>query len=81
MKGSRFTETQIFAILKEAESGSLIKEVLNLYLFRNLGEVREITYSWIIDYNEKRPHDSLPETLFLNCPLKGDSLRLAVKPV
>ena len=27
MKGSRFTETQIFAILKEAESGSLVKDV------------------------------------------------------
>ena len=27
MKGSRFTETQIFSILKEAESGSLVKDV------------------------------------------------------
>lgn len=35
------------------------EEVLNLYLFRNLTEVREITYSWIINYNERRPHDSL----------------------
>jgi putative transposase len=27
MKGSRFSETQIFSILKEAESGSLVKDI------------------------------------------------------
>jgi putative transposase len=27
MKGSRFTETQIFSILKEAEAGCLVKDV------------------------------------------------------
>ena len=35
------------------------EEVLNLYLFSNLAEVRETTYWWMIEYNETRPHDSL----------------------
>ena len=34
-------------------------EVLNMYVFRSLSEVHEITQNWISEYNEERPHDSL----------------------
>jgi len=34
-------------------------EVLKLYLFRSLGEVREITAKWMTIYNEHRPHEAL----------------------
>jgi putative transposase len=33
--------------------------VLNLYLFRSLEQVREITAQWMTVYNEQRPHASL----------------------
>ncbi len=36
-------------------------ELLDLYLFRNLAEVRDATYWWIIEYNEQRQHDSLSD--------------------
>ncbi len=34
-------------------------EVLNTWLFRNLDEVREITWAWMLKYNEERDHDGL----------------------
>lgn len=35
------------------------EEVLDLYVFNRINEVREITQNWLPDYNEQRPHESL----------------------
>jgi putative transposase len=36
-------------------------EILNMYVFNTLNEVREITENWIRQYNEERPHDALED--------------------
>jgi putative transposase len=33
------------------------EEVLDLYLFKNLTEVRDISSEWFCDYNVDRPHE------------------------
>ena len=34
-------------------------EVLSCYLFEDLDDVRDITWEWMLTYNEERPHTSL----------------------
>lgn len=36
-------------------------EILNMYVFWNLTEVRQLTESWMAEYNDERPHDSLED--------------------
>ena len=36
-------------------------EILNMYVFKTLNEVKNITENWIREYNEERPHDSLDD--------------------
>ncbi|MEZ5398004.1 MAG: IS3 family transposase [Bryobacterales bacterium] len=60
-------------------------EVLNLYLFRSLDEVREITSRWLRTDNELRPHEAFQgaapglyhkptqENSTYHCPLDGEA--------
>jgi putative transposase len=44
------------------------EEVLSAYVFESLEQVREITESWLLEYNQERPHESLgsvPPLMFL----------------
>jgi len=34
-------------------------EILDMYVFRTLNEVRDLTENWMTEYNEERPHDAL----------------------
>jgi putative transposase len=43
----------------ESFNGRVRDEFLNVHLFRTLAEIREGADTWLIDYNEVRPHRSL----------------------
>jgi len=43
----------------ERFNGSYRYEILNAYEFSHLNEIRQITESWMYEYNHERPHASL----------------------
>lgn len=59
---------------------SLRNEVLDLYLFRNLAQVREMVSQWRRQYNEDRPHDALgglPPAVYAANNLENSTLKLS----
>ena len=39
------------------------EEVLNAYLFHSTSEAQQLSDAWLVDYNERRPHDALGRVL------------------
>ena len=66
----------------ERINGSYRRGVLDAYIFRVVGDVRDITEKWMKDYNENRPHCSLgdmsPEEYRKKYELENENINLAV---
>ena len=59
---------------------SLRNEVLDLYLFRSIAQVRQLVGEWRRQYNHDRPHDSLgglPPSVYATRNLENSSLEPA----
>ena len=59
---------------------SVRHEVLDLYLFRSLDQVRELIEQWRTQYNEQRPHDALgglPPRVYAERNPENSSLELS----
>ena len=84
MKQKRFSVEQIVGVLKQAEVGvpvgELVREVgiseqtfrdecLNVHWFTTLGEARQFIVAWRKEYNESRPHSALGERTPHSSPL------------
>ena len=65
MKASKFSESQIAYVLRQAEEGTAIAEVC-----RSAGISEATFYNWRKDYNEVRPHSAIgnkPPISLLSC--------------
>nr|WP_229821762.1 IS3 family transposase [Photobacterium aphoticum] len=49
-------------------------EILNMYVFKTLNEVRELTEKWFIEYNDERPHSALNDLMPWEYQAKSEHL-------